>query len=804
MEQFLSVLTGPHRDAMAFLFSHLPQSDLDTYDRKLFFRFADHALALRSAAPWCAALDEEIFYHYVLFPRVNDEDLSFHRAIFHDALWDRVKDLPSTEEMVLEVNRWCHEHASYEAQDDRTASPLTVYRSGSGRCGEESGFLVSALRSIGIPARQVYAPRWAHCDDNHAWVEALCDGKWRFLGACEPEPVLDRGWFNAPASRAVLVHSRLFGEGNHPLHGQCIGEYDGARWFNQTKRYALTEQKTLRATVNGAPAAGAVFHIQLLNEAGFHTIATLTADDQGEASVELGLGDVHIFAVLGEYSAECDCSSGENPTIALTNFHNCTDTPWRTVDYHAPVDAPVNPSPLTGEQKKLRAQTLAHGNTLRNARIAAMCPAEVSDQPFFRAARGNAGVFLRFIDEHKHEPGSHIRSEFLESLCDKDLRDITYDTLDAHLYELPGDYGHSVKNYRDYVVCPRIAQEPMTPWRGELSKRFTEAKKERIFDDPMILWDELSRDITPAETYGNLVWPPLAALHAGRGNQKSLYILFVASLRALNFAARLRPLDGVPEYWDRGKWNCIAEEETGTLVLSSDTTPVYRQNWTLSRWNGTAWQLLGPEDTVWQERTCSLTLPAGQYRIITSVRLPSGDQFAAMREIVINAGKTTESELLFRPYELSDMLRRQQIPAMSAVTLRGETVENICRTDDRPSVLLWLEEGGEPTEHVLNELMEAQADFAALNANLVFLLRNREALEQRTLAKVVAAFPNAHILLDDWAYDLEQTARHLTCDPDQPPLLVVCDGEGNAVYGTSGYRVGSVDLLRRIAEYIAR
>lgn len=45
-----------------------------------------------------------------------------------------------------------------------------------GRCGEESTFTVAALRSVGIPARQVYTPRWAHTDDNHAWVEAWVNG----------------------------------------------------------------------------------------------------------------------------------------------------------------------------------------------------------------------------------------------------------------------------------------------------------------------------------------------------------------------------------------------------------------------------------------------------------------------------------------------------------------------------------------------------------------------------------------------------------------------------------------------------
>ena len=313
----LSALEGDRRRAMEFLRDHLPDSDLDCYPFSLFLRFAHHALALREAVPWCGALEWEIFAHYVLFPRVNDEDLSFHRALFHASLWPRVKDLPTAEDRVLEANRWCCEHASYEAQDERTASPLTVYRCGSGRCGEESAFLVSALRSVGIPARQVYAPRWAHCGDNHAWVEALCDGAWRFLGACEPEPVLDRGWFNTAASRAVLVHSRLFGSGSSPLHGAPLGRAGGVSWFNQTSRYARTHTAVLRALLDGRPAAGAVFEVQLLNDGFFHTIAALTADGAGQARVELGLGSVHVLARLGSLAAEGDCE-GDALTLSAT------------------------------------------------------------------------------------------------------------------------------------------------------------------------------------------------------------------------------------------------------------------------------------------------------------------------------------------------------------------------------------------------------------------------------------------------------------------------------------------------------
>ena len=97
----------------------------------------------------------------------------------------------SMKDAILEENHRCHERVTYQPSDARTSAPLATIRSAYGRCGEESTFTVAALRAIGIPARQVYTPRWAHTDDNHAWVEAWADGKWYFLGAYEPEAVFN-------------------------------------------------------------------------------------------------------------------------------------------------------------------------------------------------------------------------------------------------------------------------------------------------------------------------------------------------------------------------------------------------------------------------------------------------------------------------------------------------------------------------------------------------------------------------------------------------------------------------------------
>ena len=96
---------------------------------------------------------------------------------------------------------------------------------------------------------------------------------------------------------------------------------------------------------------------------------------------------------------------------------------------------------------------------------------------------------------------------------------------------------------------------------------------------------------------------------------------------------------------------------------------------------------------------------------------------------------------------------------------------------------------------MLNELLERRE----VPGRLCFLLRSRDGLNQPTLARALSRLPQAEALLDDWAYDLEAVARRLGRDPDSPPLAVLCDGAGQALYSDCGYRVGAVDLLLQAA-----
>ncbi len=243
------------QEALDFLYSTLSLPDKTDYPAEFYEQNIDASMRAREELPWGKSVPDREFLHFVVPVRVNNENLDMSRPAFYAELRDRVKDLTMAE-AILEVNHWCHEKVTYRPSDARTSSPLSSVSQAIGRCGEESTFTVAALRSVGIPARQIYTPRWAHTDDNHAWVEAWADGEWHFIGACEPEPVLDLAWFNAPASRGLLMSTNVAGRYDGPEE-VLLAEPLTTR-INVTSNYAPVGTLGVRVVnADGSPAAGA-------------------------------------------------------------------------------------------------------------------------------------------------------------------------------------------------------------------------------------------------------------------------------------------------------------------------------------------------------------------------------------------------------------------------------------------------------------------------------------------------------------------------------------------------------------------
>ena len=236
---------------MKYLYAYMHPCDIVSYDVEVIASYVKATLDMYANVPYAKKVPAELFFTYVLCVRVNNEDLDKSREWIYRQLVERVKDKKTMVEAALEVNYWCYEKATYIPSDDRTLAPFGMCNSARGRCGEESTLAVSAMRSVGIPARQCYVPRWAHCDDNHAWVEVWADGDWHYLGACEPEPVLDKGWFTAAASKAMLVHAKAFSD----LESSAEIAYKTPLYalMNVTERYADCAKLTVTVTDHGVP-----------------------------------------------------------------------------------------------------------------------------------------------------------------------------------------------------------------------------------------------------------------------------------------------------------------------------------------------------------------------------------------------------------------------------------------------------------------------------------------------------------------------------------------------------------------------
>ncbi|MBO6080800.1 MAG: transglutaminase domain-containing protein, partial [Bacteroidales bacterium] len=255
---------------LMFLYAYMPMSDLADYDFEFFEDQVKVAMEARKTFSWGKTIPDDIFRHFVVVYRVNNENLDTARSYIFHQLKDRIKDM-SMYDAALEVNHWCHEYVDYQPADARTSAPLATLKTSHGRCGEESTLTVTALRAVGIPARQCYTPRWAHCDDNHAWVEVWVDGKWWFLGACEPDPDLNMGWFAYPSTRTMMVHTNVFGRYEGPEEVNKKTKYYSC--INVLSNYADTVHLTVTVVDDqNKPIKDALVRCKLYNYAEYYTL----------------------------------------------------------------------------------------------------------------------------------------------------------------------------------------------------------------------------------------------------------------------------------------------------------------------------------------------------------------------------------------------------------------------------------------------------------------------------------------------------------------------------------------------------
>lgn len=98
-------------------------------------------------------------------------------------------------------------------------------------------------------------------------------------------------------------------------------------------------------------------------------------------------------------------------------------------------------------------------------------------------------------------------------------------------------------------------------------------------------------------------------------------------------------------------------------------------------------------------------------------------------------------ELNFREAKLNDMLEDIAIQPFNLLEKDGTKVPAANVTRGGRKILFWLEVSKEPTEHILNELMEKKEAFEKYKENLLFIIKKEEDLNDPTLSRCRAALP---------------------------------------------------------------
>ncbi len=718
-------------EALCFLYRYMPLPDSTDYSRDFWLMNVDYALKAKQEMGW--NVPDREWKHFVLPVRVNNENLDESRRVFYEELKPRIQGL-GMKEAILEVNHWCHEKVTYQPSDARTRSPLATVQAGIGRCGEESTFTVAALRAVGIPARQVYTPRWAHTDDNHAWVEAWADGQWYFLGACEPEPILNLGWFNSAASRGMLMHTNVFGDyqGDERViqRNRCYTE------IAVTDNYAPTAEFVVNTFDKNGQPTPALVEYKLYNYAEFHTVATV--ESEGHTTFRAGLGDMIVWASNGTDYGYAKCSVGKQDTVNITL--NSPTEQWLT-EIVPPQEDNSRPQP-TEEQITANKVRLAQEDSIRNS-----------------TPHGNDAV-LNAFKTGATDPA--LAQQVIDLLSVKDRGDVTLEVL-TDCY----NYSHGTT---PDLLAQRVANEGLTPYKAFLGGVLPKG----LSIEQWAQWVQDSIRICEESNPRALCMSPISVWKHRVTDRHSRDIFFIAGARSLGLPARYDAVTGrpVPDLLDSQTED--APKATGTLKLTpqgeTERNASYYSHFSLSRIVDGRLQLMEfPESYTAKEFMQGVTIPQGRYVLVTGTRLANGSVMVQTDFFELQDAATLPLQLRQDTEQLSVI---GSLNCEALYTDADGKQQSILSTVGRGYyILVVTQQTHEPSNHILHDIALKRAELDATGYSLLMM-------DAAQNSKIVALL----------AEGLHLPNRDL-------PIVVIADSFNRIVWARQGYSIGMGEQL---------
>ncbi len=828
---FNDQMTPEEREALTFMYAYMPIGDITDYSGDFYLKNIRSSFQARNEMPWGDSIPEDIFRHFVLPVRINNENLDESRMVFFDELKDRVKGL-SLYDAVLEVNHWCHEKVIYTPSDGRTSSPLASVKTAYGRCGEESTFTVAALRSVGIPARQVYTPRWAHTDDNHAWVEAWVNGKWYFLGACEPEPVLNLGWFNGPAYRGMLMHTKVFGKYNGPE--DVMERTDGYTEINVIDNYAPSAKAVITVTdANGKPVKDALVEFKIYNYAEFNSVARKKTDADGKCSLSAGKGDMLVWASKDGKFGYSKVSFGKDGEVTIALNKKPGDVETIALDIIPPVDGSI-PAEVTPEQKEANAKRLLEEDAIRNKYVATFYTEEKAEalakelgidpmktEDFMIGSRGNWMEIEKFLRETPAEKRTQAMA-LLDVVSAKDLRDTPASVFADHLNNTPAVQSEW---FNEYIMNPRVANEFLTPYKSFFAANIEPSLAKQAVENPQALVDWVKNNVSINDALNAQRIPimPMGVWKSRIADKGSRNIFFVAVARSLGIPARIEPVARKIQYFKDNAWVDVDFEaavqttaKQGKVIASYQPIkalqdPKYYSHFTIAKVlpNGTLQTLnferggnvdMGLGDTWSGLLKKPLSMDEGNYMLVTGTRMANGSVLAEIEFFNVEADKTTPIQLEMR--ESKDEI--QVIGNFNSENKfkradNGEETSLLATTGRGYYIVALLGSRQEPTNHAMRDIAAVKKELEDWGRGIVLLFPDEKGYKNFD-PKEFGDLPGTitYGLDIDGAIQKEMATAMKLQNANTLPIFLIADTFNRVVFVSQGYTIGLGEQLMKV------
>ena len=528
-----------------------------------------------------------------------------------------------------------------------------------------------------------------------------------------------------------------------------------------------------------------------------------------------------VYASYGDKFGIRKVSFGKEKTVDIVLKHNVNEAYCENMDIVPPAENANLPS-VSEEQRNENNIRLHQEDSIRNAYVATFPDKDIISkfakennlkyeeiEGFIVKSRGNYAEIMKFLSNSTQNQMCRKAIDLLKTITDKDLRDTPCSVLEDHLYNTPEEAS------TEYVLCPRVANELLTPYRSFLQKEIPESLKTEFTSNPQTLVKWCSDSITIRNDLNKGASPtsPIGTWKCRVVDTQSREIFFVAAARSLNIQAWKDAVTGNIYYINNGN-TYQADFEISTTSKTPEGTlratykpiprlddPKYYTHFTISKYENGSFKLLNyPENATWNSLLKNGTrIEEGYYMLVTGSRLANGSVMSNVSFFTVEKDKETKIELKMR--DNAEEIRvignfNSELKYTDAVT---KTETSILSTTERGYFVVGiLGTGQEPTNHALRDIEIKKKEFEKWGRKMILLFPDEKSYRKFSPTD----FPNlpSNIV---YGIDTDNEVRNeisqnmKLSNGGNLPIFIIGDTFNRVVFQIDGYTIGTGEQLIR-------